>query len=452
VSGPELDLLLRNLAAWSLQVGVLALAAAAAGRVVPVERPAPRLALGQALLALVLLLPLVQPWAAATAAVDVTLGAATPATGRAAAGRGAGTLPLPFASVVAAVLATGIAARLSLFAFRLGRLRRVGRSAQPLEPAPWLASLRDAVAPRASLALTEEAGSPATYGFHRPLVLLPLSFPAMPRERQQALALHELLHARRGDWLALVAEEALAAVLFFHPAVHWLVDRVRLAREQCVDAEVVCRVGGRRDSLESLVDTARSASSARAVPAAPFLRQSHLRERVDLLLQEVSMSRARAAAHAAAVVFAVLFAVSLSASAWPLQAAAASKASARSPEASINVADTVTAPSEPKLVHRVNPVYPPEAKADGTEGLYLIDVIIGKDGAIHEAQVVASAPGRPQRADVAARQGTPGAITGDHRLAEAALDAVRQWKYEPILKDGKPVEAKATLTVAFKLS
>jgi len=64
-----LELALRNLAAWSVQVGVLGLAAAALSRLLPVERPAARLALGQALLALVLGLPLVQPWRA-TAAVS----------------------------------------------------------------------------------------------------------------------------------------------------------------------------------------------------------------------------------------------------------------------------------------------------------------------------------------------------------------------------------------------
>jgi hypothetical protein len=283
-------------------------------------------------------------------------------------------------------------------------------------------------------------------------VLLPEGFDAMPRERQLAVALHELLHARRGDWAFLVAEEALVAVLFFHPAVHWLVDRVRLAREQCVDAEVVRRVGARDAYLESLVDAARAASFARAVPAAPFLRQSHLRERVELLLQEVSMSRVRATAHVAAAALAVLLAVSLSASALPLQSAATPKSAAKAPEGKVSVADDVTAPSEPKIVKKVNPAYPAEAKAEKVEGVYVIEVVIGKDGAIHDAKVVASMPGSTKPEGLEAKRGTPGAITGDPRLAQAALDAVRQWTYEPILKGGKPVEAKATVTVVFKLA
>ncbi len=446
----DVDLALRNLLAWSLQVAVLALAAAAVGRVAPIERPSTRLAFGQALLAVVLLLPLVQPWATAEAVVNVTLGAAAPVAG--AADALAATAPaLRAAPLVAALLALGAALRLALFGLGLLRLRRIGREARPLEPEPWLAALRDAVAPRAALAVCAEAGSPATCGWRRPLVLLPPAFAAMPRERQESVALHELLHARRGDWLALVAEEALAAVLFFHPAVHWLVDRVRLAREQCVDAEVVRRLGARKAYLESLVEAARASSLVRAVPAAPFLRQSHLRERVDLLLQEVSMSRARAAVHVAAATLAVLLAVSLCASALPLQAAAPKAPAGKAPEARVNVSDDVTAPSEPKLVKRVNPAYPPEAKAAKVQGSVLVDVVIGKDGTVKDARVIASAPTVERRKEIESKKGTPAALEGDARLGQAAVDAVKQWAYEPILKDGKPVEFKATVTVNFKL-
>ena len=62
------ELALRNLAAWSAQVAVLGLAAAALARLFPVDRPAARLAFGQVLMAVVLGLPLVQPWHATSAA------------------------------------------------------------------------------------------------------------------------------------------------------------------------------------------------------------------------------------------------------------------------------------------------------------------------------------------------------------------------------------------------
>jgi hypothetical protein len=303
------------------------------------------------------------------------------------------------------------------------------------------------VAPRARFLLSAEAGTPATFGLRRPIVLLPPVFEGMDRERQAAVALHELQHARRGDWVALVAEELLKAVFFFHPAVHWLVARVRLAREQTVDQAVVLRLGCREPYLESLVEMARHAAHARTVPAAPFLLESHLRERVDLLLKEASMSRFRTLAHLLLSAAALVLAVSWAASAVPLQTAKAA-----APEATIAISDSVTAPSAPKLVHQVRPAYPQEAKAEKVQGLVLIDLTIGKDGAIKDARVAASAPTAARLKELEAKKGTPAAAEGDKRLSEAALEAVKQWRYEPILKDGKPVEFKATVTVNFSLA
>ena len=78
--------------------------------------------------------------------------------------------------------------------------------------------------------------------------------------------------------------------------------------------------------------------------------------------------------------------------------------------------------------------------------------MIGRDGAIHDARVVASAPTLERLKANAAAKGTPAAIEGDARLGEAAIAAVGQWRYAPIVREGKPVEAKATVTVRFKIS
>jgi hypothetical protein len=446
-----LDLALRNLAAWSLQVAVLGLAAAALSRLLPVERPAARLALGQALLALVLGLPLLQPWHVAAPGVSWSL-ALTPSPGfpgPLAAVDGAPSVPaIPgWPMAVAGLLLLGVSFRLAQLGAGLVRLRSLRRDSRPLDAAPWLLVLRDEVAPKASFLLSDEASTPATFGLRHPIVLLPPVFESMDRERQTAIVLHELVHARRADWVALTVEEMLKAVLFFHPAVHWLVARVRLAREQTVDAAVVHRLGSREPYLESLVEMARFAAHARTVPAAPFLRENHLRERVDLLLKEVSMSRFRTLAHLVLTAAALVLAVSWAASAVPLQTAKPA-----TPEANIAISDEVKAPGEPKLVRQVKPVYPPEAKAEKVQGLFMLDVVIGKDGTIKDARVVASAPTAERLKELAAKKGTPAATEGDPRLAEAALTAVKQWQYAPILKDGKPVEFKATVTVNFKLA
>jgi TonB family protein len=86
---------------------------------------------------------------------------------------------------------------------------------------------------------------------------------------------------------------------------------------------------------------------------------------------------------------------------------------------------------EPKLIHKVPPKYPADAKKEGVEGTVVLDAVLGKDGAIRETRV-------KQGADV--------------RLVDAARAAVEQWRYEPVLNaQGEPVEAVFTVTVRFKI-
>ena len=77
--------------------------------------------------------------------------------------------------------------------------------------------------------------------------------------------------------------------------------------------------------------------------------------------------------------------------------------------------------------------------------MFQLAVVVGKDGAVRDAKVVASSS-TPGRLDDAT------ALKGDPRLAKAAVEAVQAWRYEPILKNGQPVEAKMTITIDFRLS
>lgn len=442
-----LELVLRNLAAWSAQAGVLGLAAAGLARLLPIERPAARLGFLQALLVAVLFLPLVVPWAPVAAAVSWSLertAAAPPAVGA----PPPAIAPLSAASdwpaVIAALLLVGASFRLARLGVGLLRLRSFRRRSQPLDPPAWLRALRDEVAPHATLLLCREVDAPAAFGLRRPVVLLPRGFPSLPRDRQEAIALHELVHAARADWLFILLEELVKVALFFHPAIHWLVARIRLAREQAVDERVVRRLGARESYLDALVEAARFAARARAVPAAPFLRESHLRERVDLLLREVHMSRSRALAHVVLTAAALLVAASWAASTVPLLSA--------EPAALAAVQEPVRAATEPRIVHKVQPSYPADAKSEKVQGLFIIEVVIGKDGIVKDARVVASAPTAERLKQLNPMKGTKAAIEGDSRLAEAALEAVRQWRYEPVLIEGQPADVKALVTVNFKLA
>jgi TonB family protein len=411
----------RDLVAFTAQGILVTAVAAVLARVLPIHRPALKLAWWHAVLVAVLGAPLlgrsglvpsarieIQTWMgpfASSASVDAT-------------GRSYG------AEAAAVVLAVGALVNALRILRGTRRLRLCRARAVPFD-SPALSGLETAIGARADVRLSPDVAVPATFGLRRPLVLLPEGVRGMAAERQRAIVAHELIHVRRRDWPVAVLEESLAAVLWFHPAVHVLLGRIRLAREQCVDAAVVLALGARRAYLESLLEVAARRLRPEPVPAALFLGERHLSERVELLLKEVVMSKVRAVCHLSVSGLLLVLAGALAASSFPLSA------SAQPEEGTKSAAAEKSKAGEPRMVHKVNPVYPPEAKKDGIQGFVHIDARIAKDGTVAEA---------------AAKDGHP-------TLAEAALAAVRQWRYEPVLgADKKPVEVKITITVNFRLA
>lgn len=85
--------------------------------------------------------------------------------------------------------------------------------------------------------------------------------------------------------------------------------------------------------------------------------------------------------------------------------------------------------SATRLIHRVEPQYPPEARTQHIQGLVALDVQIGGDGVVHDIAVV----------------------EGEPVLAEAAVQAVRQWRYRPYSVNGRPVEMQTRITIRFTL-
>ena len=83
----------------------------------------------------------------------------------------------------------------------------------------------------------------------------------------------------------------------------------------------------------------------------------------------------------------------------------------------------------PKLIKRVDPVYPEDARKEGVEGVVILSVRTGEYGEVEQVKVLKSVP----------------------LLDEAAIDAVRQWIYEPFISKGKPTPVVFTVTVRFKL-
>jgi protein TonB len=83
-----------------------------------------------------------------------------------------------------------------------------------------------------------------------------------------------------------------------------------------------------------------------------------------------------------------------------------------------------------KLIAKVQPIYPPDAKARRIQGVVKMQAILGKDGKVENLEV----------------------LSGDPMLAAAALEAVRQWQYETTLLNGDPVEVMTEVDVNFTLA
>ena len=141
------------------------------------------------------------------------------------------------------------------------------------------------------LRLSGDISSPVTFGFFRPVVLLPATFPELNQPAREAILAHEFLHVRRRDWLVTLLEELVRAALWFHPAIWWLLGETQLAREQVVDRASVEITRNRDEYVDALLAIAGVRPEPDLAPAPLFLRKRHLRHRVVTLLKEVGMSK-----------------------------------------------------------------------------------------------------------------------------------------------------------------
>jgi protein TonB len=83
-----------------------------------------------------------------------------------------------------------------------------------------------------------------------------------------------------------------------------------------------------------------------------------------------------------------------------------------------------------KLLNKVQPLYPPLARQTRISGTVRLHAIIAKNGSVEQLEV----------------------ISGHPLLVQAALDAVRQWKYQPTTLNGENVEVDTTIDVIFSLN
>ncbi|MBZ5575884.1 MAG: M56 family metallopeptidase [Acidobacteriia bacterium] len=395
-----LDAALSNLVPWLQQTILLTAAAALLPALFRLRHPRTQLAYCHVVLVLALLLPVLEPWShpvvflpqPASASPDTRSGLpvapptpqARPPIDAPESRASAVAPPAPFAtristwtqthirSLLLAILGAGAALRFLWLLAGLWETRKHRIAATPLYPLPPSVEAACSIThAQAVFCISSGSPGPVMLGWLAPVVLLPESFLALDEEAQCGIVCHELLHVRRQDWLVTLLEETAGCLLWFNPAVWFLLAQTRLAREQVVDAETIRLTAAPEPYLEALLAIARERPVADLAPAAAplFLRRRHLTQRLHLLLHEVSMSRIRLCTSYLAITAALATAGWWSVLAFPLigsplvqparqdvAAAAASSAPAGPPQpAETRVTQT---PETPRAQPRPDVVFP----------------------------------------------------------------------------------------------
>jgi beta-lactamase regulating signal transducer with metallopeptidase domain len=232
----------------------------------------------------------------------------------------------PAFMIVWVVGALGVLLRNALA--HVGLMRWVRQSRPDLSPA-WAATLRR-VAGEAGLRRTvrvlesDHATSPCTFGFLRPVVLLPAVGADWPEPQRRFTLLHELAHVRRLDYLTTQVSTLACAMHWYNPFIWFAAVQARKLQEQACD-DVVLNAGGMpSDYAQFLVSIAGGPGSVSlAFPAAiGMVQRSQLHGRVTAILD---VSRARLSLGGLALVVALvplaglmLFLATLSVTAAPV--------------------------------------------------------------------------------------------------------------------------------------
>ena len=372
----------------------------------------------------------------------------------------------------------GAVASVGVLLVGLARLRWLRASSSRVTDGPWHRLCTDlaqtcGLKRGVDLLFGPLPGFVATWGWRRPVVMLPASAAEWSADRMRVVLLHELAHARRGDWMLQMVAEALRCVWWFNPLAWTVLVRLRRESEHAADDLVLARGVPATTCATHLIELAREVRKHRRtwLPAPAMARPSHLERRLSTMLNPHTNRRpmtrlARFGSLGALVLVAILVASlqvaraveqepqteppgavvrgltingenvnELLARAAALQEQLATVLSEL--QTLLNGPDRSNEPIRiggdvppPRKIHDVPPVYPPAARTAGVQGRVIMEATIDPSGEVGDIEVLQSVP----------------------ELDEAAIAAAEQWRFEPTLVDGVAVPVSMTLTISFWLS
>lgn len=367
---------------------------------------------------------------AASAEVTVSMHAGSMIGGEHAAGK------LPALVVSAYLLAT--AYFVVRFLRSYGALVRLKRASSPLvltgdAVACWKSYLGSLGKPEVFLAVSERLFSPVTFGITGKLLILPRHMlQDLSIEAMSALFAHECAHIARNDFAKNLVYQALSLPVRWHPLLGLTLKRIASTREMICDRHAAERIGPHlyARSLLRLASMLMTKKVARLHHAIGFLDANPLERRLmSILANKANITAKRRAATLAGCIALGIVVCASALALRPGLGAMPAPGSAAPIKADEPVAISTETLAGNALEHAA-PKYPEAAKKAKIQGAVLLDVIVGKDGAVEHISL----------------------RSGPEQLAPSALDAVSRWTYKPFLVNGSPVEVQAAVTVTYTLA
>jgi beta-lactamase regulating signal transducer with metallopeptidase domain len=218
-------------------------------------------------------------------------------------------------ALLAALLAVGVSAGMVWLGLGIAAVRRYRRQSRAIEDADLLELvdvLRAELQCSRALELRESCAliTAATIGWRRPLVLLPNDWREWTEQQRRVVIAHEIAHVCNNDFLAVMFGQLGAMMHFYHPVVHWLVNRLRLEQELTADAAAARVSGGHRVYLATIAELILRQNDRPLVwPARSFLptRNAFLRRIAMLRDEKPRSTRVPLAAKVAAIGIVLFF-------------------------------------------------------------------------------------------------------------------------------------------------
>jgi TonB family protein len=279
----------------------------------------------------------------------------------------------------------------------------------------------------AEIAMSPMIAGPVTIGVWRRVLLVPPGFlEGVSVSDLDAVLAHEFAHIRRRDFAKNLFYGVLSLPIAYHPLLWLTRSRLAESREMVCDAMAAEAVAGRESYARSLLRLASMLSDrtpARTLHAIGIFDANIFERRVMNLTQKNAEVRGARRFVIAAACGVIALATAASALALRMNVAAPADDSKAPTRLTRSVSDLT-------IVSRKTPEYPKQAKKDRLQGMVVLAVTIGKDGAPLDVSVQKS-------------------VRGD--LDQSALDAVREWRWQPYLLNGDPVEVDTTVSVTYTL-